>query len=53
MVFETLWVAVIAAVIAVIIIIRTYLEDQMLMTDLAGYAGYARQVRYRLVPLVW
>lgn len=53
MVFETLWVAVIAVVIAVIIIIRTYLEDQMLKAHLAGYAEYAGQVRYRLVPLVW
>ncbi len=53
MVFETPFVIVTAAVIAVIIVIRTYLEDRMLKQRLAGYAQYARKVRYRLIPFIW
>ncbi|MBA3474174.1 MAG: isoprenylcysteine carboxylmethyltransferase family protein [Rubrobacter sp.] len=40
-------------VLMALIILRTALEDRMLRDGLAGYAGYARTVRYRLVPLVW
>ena len=32
---------------------RTWFEDRMLRAELPGYADYARQVRKRLVPLVW
>ena len=29
------------------------LEDRMLHTELPGYQGYVRKVRYRLVPGTW
>jgi protein-S-isoprenylcysteine O-methyltransferase Ste14 len=32
---------------------RTAVEDRMLRTELDGYAGYAKRVRYRLVPGLW
>jgi protein-S-isoprenylcysteine O-methyltransferase Ste14 len=32
---------------------RTALEDRMLQEELPGYDGYARNVRYRLIPRVW
>ncbi len=32
---------------------RTALEDAMLRSELAGYADYARRVRFRLVPGLW
>lgn len=35
------------------ICLRTALEDKMLQAGLAGYANYARQVRYRLLPGLW
>jgi protein-S-isoprenylcysteine O-methyltransferase Ste14 len=38
---------------AVLLILRTALEDKTLQAELAGYAAYARQVRYRLLPGVW
>ncbi len=38
---------------AVVIIIRTVLEDSMLQRELAGYADYASRVRYRLIPGLW
>jgi protein-S-isoprenylcysteine O-methyltransferase Ste14 len=42
-----------AAVIAVLLVIRTALEDGMLQRELAGYTEYAQRVRYRLLPGVW
>jgi protein-S-isoprenylcysteine O-methyltransferase Ste14 len=36
-----------------LLIIRTALEDRTLQAELTGYADYARQVRYRLVPGIW
>jgi protein-S-isoprenylcysteine O-methyltransferase Ste14 len=34
-------------------LIRTVCEDRMLLSDLPGYAEYANQVRYRLIPGIW
>jgi protein-S-isoprenylcysteine O-methyltransferase Ste14 len=36
-----------------LLILRTALEDRTLQAELPGYAEYARQVRYRLLPGVW
>jgi protein-S-isoprenylcysteine O-methyltransferase Ste14 len=38
---------------AILLTLRTALEDRTLQTELTGYADYARQVRYRLVPGIW
>ncbi len=48
------WAALIpgAAGIAVFVI-RTALEDRALHEELPGYAEYAQQTRYRLIPGVW
>jgi len=40
-------------VCALLLILRTALEDRTLQTELAGYAEYSTNVRYRLVPGVW
>jgi protein-S-isoprenylcysteine O-methyltransferase Ste14 len=37
----------------IIYIIRTALEDKTLQVELPGYAEYARQVRYRIIPGIW
>lgn len=34
-------------------VVRTALEDKMLQVELPGYAEYARQTHYRLLPGVW
>jgi len=48
------WWAVIPGLLAgVMMIIRTFFEDRMLMAELPGYVDYARQVKYRLLPGVW
>jgi protein-S-isoprenylcysteine O-methyltransferase Ste14 len=36
-----------------LLILRTALEDRTLQAELPGYAEYARQVKYRLLPGVW
>jgi len=43
----------VSGVCALLLILRTALEDRTLQTELPGYLDYARQVRYRLVPGIW
>jgi protein-S-isoprenylcysteine O-methyltransferase Ste14 len=48
------WLALVpGAIIAVVMTIRTALEDRMLQEELPGYKEYAQRVRYRLIPGVW
>ena len=42
-----------AVFLTVLLLVRTCLEDRTLHQELAGYAEYARQTRYRLVPGIW
>ncbi len=42
-----------AAIGALLLGIRTALEDRVLQAELAGYADYASRVRSRLIPGVW
>ncbi len=37
----------------IIFIIRTSLEDRLLMTELPGYKEYAKKVKFRLIPYIW
>ena len=46
--------ATVAGVIgALLLVLRTILEDRFLQRALPGYQGYAEQVRWRLIPRVW
>ena len=47
------WGLVAYGLLAVIIVVRTALEDRTLQNELTGYREYAQKVRYRLLPLVW
>ena len=42
-----------AALLTLLLIIRTYLEDRTLHLELEGYTKYAKQTRYRLIPGIW
>jgi protein-S-isoprenylcysteine O-methyltransferase Ste14 len=42
-----------AALMVVLLMVRTYFEDRTLHAELPGYPGYANQTRYRLIPWVW
>jgi protein-S-isoprenylcysteine O-methyltransferase Ste14 len=48
------WVAFIpGGVAASLYVIRTMLEDRVLLTELVGYKAFAERTRYRLIPGVW
>ena len=46
--------SIIPAIIYLAVTVRvTAIEDRMLHDELAGYADYTAQVRYRLIPGIW
>jgi protein-S-isoprenylcysteine O-methyltransferase Ste14 len=47
------WAFLPAAMAALVLVVRTALEDRMLREELEGYESYAMRVRYRLVPYFW
>jgi protein-S-isoprenylcysteine O-methyltransferase Ste14 len=48
------WLALIpAALLALVLAVRTALEDRTLRAELKGYEAYASRVRYRLAPGLW
>src|SRR5450759_72699 len=47
------WAFVASGLGALLLILRTAVEDRMLQAELKGYADYARQVRRRLLPGIW
>jgi protein-S-isoprenylcysteine O-methyltransferase Ste14 len=53
LVLASLWAALPALAFAAVLAARTAVEDRMLRHHLRGYADYALNVRYRLVPCVW
>jgi protein-S-isoprenylcysteine O-methyltransferase Ste14 len=49
----SLWALIPGALAALLMVIRTGLEDRLLHERLPGYADYAQHTRYRLIPGVW
>jgi protein-S-isoprenylcysteine O-methyltransferase Ste14 len=47
------WALLVSVLNALLLILRTALEDRTLQDELDGYADYARQVRSRLLPGIW
>jgi protein-S-isoprenylcysteine O-methyltransferase Ste14 len=47
------WALIPAVLIAIVFVLRTALEDRMLIDGLAGYAEYAAKVPYRLLAGIW
>ncbi len=47
------WAIIAGGLCAILVILRTALEDRTLQAELTGYVDYARRVRYRLLPGVW
>ena len=52
-VLGSVWAFSLGVIGALLLVVRTVLEDRVLLEELPGYREYAEQVRYRLVPLVW
>ncbi|OIO01547.1 hypothetical protein COY52_12310 [Candidatus Desantisbacteria bacterium CG_4_10_14_0_8_um_filter_48_22] len=42
-----------AFIVIVILIIRTFIEDEALQEGLPGYTEYAKKIKYRLLPYIW
>lgn len=53
LVFSSTPVWIVSAVIVALLILRTHLEDKMLLQELPGYLQYAQKTRHRLIPFVW
>jgi protein-S-isoprenylcysteine O-methyltransferase Ste14 len=49
----TLWAYVPTAVMVILTVLRTALEDKTLQEELPGYKEYTQQTRYRLLPGIW
>jgi protein-S-isoprenylcysteine O-methyltransferase Ste14 len=50
---DSWWALIAGGLCAILWMMHTALEDRSLQAELAGYADYARRVRYRLLPGVW
>jgi protein-S-isoprenylcysteine O-methyltransferase Ste14 len=53
LILGSLWALIPGALAAMLMIVRTALEDRTLQEELDGYEEYTHQVRYRLVPGIW
>ena len=49
----SLWALLPAALVGVVLVIRTNLEDATLQRELPGYAEFAARVRSKWIPGVW
>lgn len=49
----SLWTLIPSGLFALLLVIRTKLEDDVLQNELSGYKAYTRRVRYHLLPGVW
>ena len=47
------WACLPGAATALLVLLRTMLEDRTLQAELAGYKEYSAEVRYRLLPGIW
>jgi protein-S-isoprenylcysteine O-methyltransferase Ste14 len=47
------WGLAVSGVMVTLVVLRTALEDRTLQAELPGYADYARDVRFRLIPGIW
>lgn len=51
--FGSLWSILPAGILIVLFLIRTSLEDRVLIQELNGYPEYAQKTRYRMIPWIW
>ena len=49
----SIWALIPIAIVLVLTIVRTALEDRTLQVELPGYKEYAARIRYRLLPGIW
>jgi len=47
------WTLIPSVLMIAAVIIRTYVEDKLLIDELDGYREYTEQTKYRLIPWIW
>jgi protein-S-isoprenylcysteine O-methyltransferase Ste14 len=50
---DSLWAWIPAILLAVVMVVRTALEDKTLQAELPGYKEFAQKTKYRLIPGIW
>ena len=50
---NSLWAFIPAVLLAIVMIIRTALEDKTLQAELPGYKEFVQKTKYRLLPGIW
>ena len=53
MLLDSLWAFIPAVLLAIVMIIRTALEDKTLQAELPGYKEFVQKTKYRLLPGIW
>ena len=51
--FGSLWSIIPVCLSVILLITRTYLEDNTLQNELKGYPEYSAKTRYRIIPYIW
>lgn len=51
--FGSVWASVPTGLLIMLLVWRTFREDQTLRAELEGYAEYTKQTPNRLIPFVW
>jgi protein-S-isoprenylcysteine O-methyltransferase Ste14 len=49
----SIWSIIPITIAVILLIIRTYLEDEVLKKELSGYTEYTQSTRQRLIPKIW
>lgn len=50
---DSWWALLPAGLLAILLVVRTSLEDRTLQAELDGYSAYAQKVRFRIFPGIW
>ena len=50
---SSLWSIIPACLAVILLLIRTNLEDNLLIRELSGYGEYAEKTQFKLIPLIW
>ena len=51
--FGSLWSIIPVSILIIFLLIRTYLEDKTLKSELKGYTEYSFKIQYKLIPYIW
>ncbi len=50
---DSIWALIPGAILCILLVVRTRLEDRFLQENLEGYVDYTKHTRYRLFPGLW